>query len=407
MKRAVITLFALLLTLGLVASPTSRAQERAVITTAAGASLFTPDELEDLLAPIALYPDPLLAQILPAATFVDQLDHAARFVRLYGAGTDIDTQPWDLSVKAVAHYPEILFMMDRKRDWTIALGQAFVTQEADVMNAIQQLRAEAVREGNLVSTPQQQVIIEGGIIRIVPAEPDVIFVPQYDPYLVYVAPPPATSGFIFFGSGLVIGAWLNRDCNWRSHRIFYHGWNGGGWVGRARPHIRDRKHVYQVPGNRRIRINRRIVQHDLRGYRQEIRRGVQIRRERRVRPPPMKRPEQPHRLQPTRPPAPPRPAPPVRRAPQRTNSRDLYRGRDLHQTQPPSQSGYGGYGSRQDAERYRERGRRSLENMQRFHRPVPARSPGATGAKPVRKPAVRSAPRRSPTRKIQPQEKRR
>jgi len=402
MKRAVITLFALLLTLGLVACPATRAQEPAVVTTAADAFLFTPDELEDLLAPIALYPDPLLAQILPAATFVEQLDQAARFVRLHGAGTDIDIQPWDLSVKAVAHYPDILFMMDRKRDWTIALGQAFANQEADVMSAIQRLRAEAMREGNLVSTPQQQVFIEAGIIRIVPAEPDLIFVPRYDPHLVYVAPPPATSGLIFFGSGLVIGAWLNRDFDWHSHRIYYHGWRGRGWVGRARPHIRDRNHVYQVPGNRRIRINPGIMRHDLRDYRQEIRRGVQLRRERRVGPPPVKRPKQPHRLQPTRP-----PAPPVRRAPQRTNSRDLYRGRDLHQTQPSSQRGYGGYGSRRDAERYRERGRRSLENMQRFHRSVPAPRSGASGAKPVRKPAVRSAPRRAPERKVHPQEKRR
>jgi len=83
---------------------------------------FTAEELDELLAPIALYPDPLLAQILPAATFVDQIDAAARYVRQFGKLALIDDQPWDVSVKAVAHYPDVLFMMDQKYDWTVSLG---------------------------------------------------------------------------------------------------------------------------------------------------------------------------------------------------------------------------------------------------------------------------------------------
>ncbi len=84
---------------------------------------YSPQQLDNLLAPIALYPDPLLAQVLPAATFPDQIDEAARYVRAFGQN-GIDLQSWDVSVKAVAHYPTVLYMMADKIDWTSALGQA-------------------------------------------------------------------------------------------------------------------------------------------------------------------------------------------------------------------------------------------------------------------------------------------
>lgn len=116
-------------------------------------ALFSTEELEDLLAPIALYPDPLIAQALPAATFVDQISDAARYLSQEGKYARIDQQPWDVSVKAVAHYPELLFMMDRKYEWTVSLGQAFLNQREDVMNAIQLLRRDALDAGNLLSTP--------------------------------------------------------------------------------------------------------------------------------------------------------------------------------------------------------------------------------------------------------------
>ncbi len=101
---------------------------------------FTSDQLENLLAPIALYPDPLLAQVLLAATFPDQIDEAARAVRAYGPRYDIDDTDWDTSVKAVAHYPTVLSMMADKIDWTTSLGQAYVEQSTDVMEAVQRLR---------------------------------------------------------------------------------------------------------------------------------------------------------------------------------------------------------------------------------------------------------------------------
>jgi len=111
---------------------------------------YSPDQLDNLLAPIALYPDPLLAQVLPAATFVDQIDEASRYVRSYGQN-GIDDQDWDVSVKAVAHYPAVLDMMADKIDWTTALGQAYVNQSTDVMISVQRLRRLASDQGNLIT----------------------------------------------------------------------------------------------------------------------------------------------------------------------------------------------------------------------------------------------------------------
>ena len=186
MTRILITLPAALLTLGLFAGQVAIADSDQYAPPdtmeEVNATLFTAEELDDLLAPIALYPDPLLAQILPAATFIDQIDLAARYMGQYGKSALIDDQQWDVSVKAVAHYPDVLFMMDQKYDWTVSLGQAYASQPQDVMDAIQRLRAEAEAEGNLVSTAEQQVVDEGGVISIVPAEPDVVYVPQYDPW---------------------------------------------------------------------------------------------------------------------------------------------------------------------------------------------------------------------------------
>ena len=143
---------------------------------------YAPEQLDNLVAPVALYPDPLLAQVLVAATFPDQIQDAAGWVRRYGANNyGVDDQYWDVSVKAVAHYPTVLFMMNDQLDWTTSLGQAYVSQSTDVMASVQHLRHLARAEGNLFSTPQQQVIDDHGYIEIVPAEPQYIFVPTYDP----------------------------------------------------------------------------------------------------------------------------------------------------------------------------------------------------------------------------------
>uniref|UniRef100_C6E864 DUF3300 domain-containing protein n=1 Tax=Geobacter sp. (strain M21) TaxID=443144 RepID=C6E864_GEOSM len=235
-----------------------------------GADLLMPDELDELLAPIALYPDPLIAQILPAATFVDQIDDAARFVRRYGPSR-VDYQRWDLSVRAIAHYPQVIYMMDRNLDWTASLGQAFIEQPQEVMDAIQRLRDDARAAGNLYSTSQQLVIVEAGIIRIVPARPQYVYLPVYDPYVVYYEPYSPSYPFITFSVGFTIGAWLNRDCDWRRHRVYYHGWRGTGWVSRSRPHIHDRRGIYINQRASSITVNTRVAQRDTRVYRRELR----------------------------------------------------------------------------------------------------------------------------------------
>src|SRR6185437_9094620 len=123
---------------------------------------FSPDQLDNLLAPIALYPDPLLAQILIAATFPDQITTAAQAVHANSNPDSIDGESWNVSVKAVAHYPTVIDQMANEIDWTIALGQAYVNQPDDVMASVQRLRAEAQAAGNLQSDPQMDVENDDG-----------------------------------------------------------------------------------------------------------------------------------------------------------------------------------------------------------------------------------------------------
>jgi hypothetical protein len=215
---------------------------------------FSPDQLDNLLAPIALYPDPLLAQVLVAATFPDQIDEASRFVRDDPNPDDVDGQPWDVSVKAVAHYPQVLEMMADKLDWTTAVGQAYVDQSTDVMASVQRLRAQAQAEGNLVTTPEMQVVDSGGEIELWPAQPQYLYVPEYDPAAVFFAHAP-----LFFGARLFIGAWLNVDFDWGAHRVFYHGWDrGGGWEERSRPYVHV-TNTYVNNNYRNIMVNRNII----------------------------------------------------------------------------------------------------------------------------------------------------
>lgn len=244
-------------------------------------ALFRAEELEDLVAPIALYPDPLIAQILPAATFVDQIEEATHYIREHGRYAQIDQRNWDVSVKAIAHYPDLLDMMNRERNWTVALGQAFINQQNDVMYAIQVLRQNARAAGNLVSTPQQQVVVEDGYIRIIPSAAEVIYVPSYDTRAVYIERPSPGYGLITFGAGLGIGAWLNRDCDWRGRKIYYHGWRGRGWVTRSRPHAHVQNNIYINEKNRVISTNQAVARHDSRRYRERIRDDAQRQRDRR------------------------------------------------------------------------------------------------------------------------------
>jgi hypothetical protein len=208
---------------------------------------FTDQELDDLLAPIALYPDPLLAQMLPASSYPTEVADAAAWLNSGGDVSSIDEQIWDEAVKAIVRYPNILQMMAENMDWTANLGDAFLNQPEDVANSIQRLRWRARAVGNLVSNNEQSVIIEGDYIQIVPAQPQYVYVPQYDSSVVYVeAPAPSTPPFITFGFGLAIGDWLSMDFDWGHHHVIYHGWDRSGWVNHARPYV----HVRNVYINR-------------------------------------------------------------------------------------------------------------------------------------------------------------
>ena len=174
--------------------------------------------LEELLGRVALYPDPLLAQILSAATVPAEIVLAERYVGGGGNPALIDQQPWDSSVKALARYPAVLKMLDDNLAWTTDLGQAFLNQPEFVMSSIQHLRAQAQDFGNLNSSPQETVIAEDGIIEILPANPQVIYVPVYQPEAVFFQPSYGRT-LTSFGAGYALGAWLDRDFDWQQGNI--------------------------------------------------------------------------------------------------------------------------------------------------------------------------------------------
>ena len=197
---------------------------------------FKQEELEQLVAPIALYPDALLAQVLMASTYPLEVVYAARWTRtnptLSGKALEdaMQKEPWDPSVKSLVAVPKVLEMMEQRLDWTHKLGDAFLAQQDPVMKAVQVLRAKASAAGHLKSGSEQTVTTtqEGGetVIIIEPASSGVIYVPTYDPAYVYgpwpyPAYPPYywyPPGYYYpyggFFAGIVIGAWLWGGCNW-------------------------------------------------------------------------------------------------------------------------------------------------------------------------------------------------
>ncbi len=185
--------------------------------------LLTAEQLDELLGPIALYPDALIALILPAATMPTDLVLASRYLGAGGDTAKVDEQPWDESVRALAHYPDVVKWMDDKLSWAILIGDAFVAQPVDVMQSIQRLRAKARAAGTLVDSDEQKVMEEEGSIRIVPARPEIIYVPYYDPAVVYVNSGPSwgwRTSVISYRWSYPTGVWLSYDCDWSNHRVW-------------------------------------------------------------------------------------------------------------------------------------------------------------------------------------------
>jgi hypothetical protein len=218
---------------------------------------FTADQLDNLLAPIALYPDPLLAQILPAATFPDQIDEAARFMRANDDPNAIDSEVWDVSVKAVAHYRDVLEQMADDLDWTTTVGQAYALQPDDVLASIQRLRHEARSVGNLESNAEQEVVEDAdGDIEIWPIQPQYIYIPVYDSSVAFFGSAGSTIGFT---KGFPIGAWLNYDFDWRQRHIIYAPWkHGTGWRTRSLPYVHVAS-VYVNDAYANVAVNRNVV----------------------------------------------------------------------------------------------------------------------------------------------------
>ena len=193
----------------------------------------SPDELNELLGPIALYPDPLISLILPASTVPSDIVLADRYAEKGGDPDATDDKPWDASVKGLVRYPDTLKWLDDNLDWTTQVGDAFLSQPVDVMEAIQALRAKAKEVGNLVDTPQERIVQDDNEIRILPAEEDSISVPSYDPEVIYqrriVDAPP-----VYFSEPYRVGPWLGYDFDWHHHNLYWGEWHRGWHYGHER-----------------------------------------------------------------------------------------------------------------------------------------------------------------------------
>jgi len=216
MKKMVVMLSGLVLLF--ISGLTARAQAPAPPPGTVGPAL-APALLDQLVGPIALYPDPLIAEILPAATFPAEIVQADRYVSQGGDPNQIADQGWDPSVQAMAHYGNVLKWMDDNLAWTTQLGQVFQNQQADVMNAIQQLRAQAQNLGNLPATPQESIVNDDGDIEIDPTDPDQMYVPSYPVDEIYAQP----GIYCTFPFWLPLGGWLVNDWNWHNHGLIFWG----------------------------------------------------------------------------------------------------------------------------------------------------------------------------------------
>ena len=238
-------LVAVALAIGLVAVPAlppPRAQEAAAAAAPATAQPLAEAEIDALLAPLALYPDTLIAQVLPASTYPLEIVQLQRWLTqnpgLSGDALDaaLAAARWDDSVKALARFPTVVAMMDGEIEWTQRLGDAFLADPAGVMAAVQRLRGHALANGSLRDSDRQRIVQDQGVVYIEPVQPEVVYVPVYDPLTVYGSwwwpgyPPYAWSaayfgpwdymvGGLYFGVGVAVGG--------HGHGHWHADWHGG------------------------------------------------------------------------------------------------------------------------------------------------------------------------------------
>jgi hypothetical protein len=210
------------------------------------------EELEQLVAPIALYPDALVAQILAGASHPAEIVESDRWLQQHSdlkgdaLAKAVDEQSWDPGVKALTQYPGLLAMMDKNLAWTSSLGEAYVNGSQNVLDTVQTMRRRAQQAGHLKSTEQESVTTEGTAIVIAPANPQVVYVPEYDPWVVYGAPLAFYPGWIgvpgfylggpgiAFGVGIGIGFFGGFGWGWHSWGT---DWHGRGLVYGHRPYV--------------------------------------------------------------------------------------------------------------------------------------------------------------------------
>ncbi|HEY6266340.1 MAG TPA: DUF3300 domain-containing protein [Candidatus Acidoferrum sp.] len=259
MKQLLCSALSILLLIG--ATPFEAAAQSSQSGDSGAGVPLTADELQPLVAPIALYPDALVAQVLAAATFPDQVAAAESWYQYHSNMTGsalmaaVDQQPWDPAIKALTQFPSVLSNMASNLAWTSSLGEAYHMQSSDVMAAIQVLRAKAYAAGNLKSSTQLSVVQQSPqVIVIQPVNPQVVYVPMYNPAVVYgypyvvpaYVPPPVGATVVAFGVGVAVGAMMagssyawgysSWNCGWHgSTTVVYHGgayygnsaWHGG------------------------------------------------------------------------------------------------------------------------------------------------------------------------------------
>jgi Protein of unknown function (DUF3300) len=250
----------------------------------------TPEQLQQLVAPIALYADSLVAQVLAASTFPAEIVEADRWVQDHkhlkgeALAQAVNQQNWDPSVKALTAFPSVLANMDKNLSWTSSLGDAYYNQQEAVMDAVQVMRQKAQDSGNLKSTPQQSVEKQGTTIIIQPANPEIVYVPAYNPWAIYgypITPWPYwypipgiwyDGPYLSFGIGFGIGfyggfawGWNNWNTNWHNRVIVY---NHKTYYSRSNTFY-NRTKYYRGGGQRGVAstLNRDLSKEHGRGYR--------------------------------------------------------------------------------------------------------------------------------------------